>query len=391
MSISHKHAPLAIRELFAFTSEQQLHLMKTILEKGYASECIVIATCNRTEVYTYQEDGGRSKSFTGLQQVILEEAGAVDAENMVDYIRFYQGRKAVHHLFQVAAGLDSMVLGEDQILGQVKRAHEQAMQAHTSGVFLNTFFRYAVTGAKKVKTDTQLSKTSVSTGTLAIKAAEEVLGSLKGKRVMVLGGTGKIGSIVLKNLQSLKGVKVYSTLRNVAVIHRAEGTACDYIDYRERYAYAEECDVFISATASPHYTLTYDKLKEAFQTERERVYIDLAVPMDIEEKIASLPGARLFHMDDFTELAKENNTRKEAEARAADSILEDYELDFERWMIFQKSIPMIQQTKKQILAEAEKKGFEKALDKWFYQVREHAHPEELEQFFRCMEHSQEEE
>ena len=106
--------------------------------------------------------------FRSSQEALLSSAGLDNKENVSSYLRFYEGQKASHHLFQVASGLDSMVIGEDQILGQIKEAHEQARNAGTTGVYLNTLFRYAVTGAKKVKTDTQLSKTSVSTASLAV-------------------------------------------------------------------------------------------------------------------------------------------------------------------------------------------------------------------------------
>ena len=209
LSISHKTAALEIRELFAFTGEQQVELMQALCGEAGAAESVVISTCNRTEIYTfYTKEEQQQKLFSRLQRVVLAKAGALGVEHITDYLRFYQGEKAVRHLFLVASGLDSMVMGEDQILGQVKKAHERAREAGTTGKYLNTLFRYAVTCAKRIKTDTELSKTSVSTATLAVKAAEEVLGSLQGKKIMVIGGTGQIGGIVLKNLYSMKGLHI---------------------------------------------------------------------------------------------------------------------------------------------------------------------------------------
>lgn len=204
ISISHQNAPLAIRELFAFSESVQEDLMRQMLEREYALECVIISTCNRTEVYTYSER--RESNFTDMQNLLLEFAEASEVENMGEYVRFYSGPGAVKHLFHVAAGLDSMVMGEDQILGQVKRAHEQARKIGTCDVYLNTLFRYAVTAAKKVKTETDLSRTTVSTATMAIKAAEQVLGTLYGRKVMLIGASGKIGSVVLKNLQCIEEI-----------------------------------------------------------------------------------------------------------------------------------------------------------------------------------------
>ncbi|MGN8799589.1 glutamyl-tRNA reductase [Candidatus Merdisoma sp. HCP28S3_D10] len=390
ISISHKTAPLEVRELFAFTKEKQAELGRILREEGGAAESVIIATCNRTEIYTYFDAAQDKKKnvFTRLQELILRESGAVALkEDVSDYLRFYQDRKAVHHLLSVTAGLDSMVVGEDQILGQVKQAHGLAQETGNSGKYLNTLFRYAVTCAKRIKTDTELSKTSVSTATLAVKAAEEAFGgSLEGKNVMVIGGTGQIGGIVLKNLYSLKGLRIYSTLRNVTLTHDAhrKSESDTVIDYKERYDYIDDMDVIISATASPHYTLTGTKVKERLRTDKTRVFVDLAVPVDIEESIAEFPHTFFYNMDDFTELAEANNRAKKEAVQQAGEILEEYEEDFMCWMIFQQAVPRLQEVKQWMEEEAEKKGFGKAIDKLFYRIRENADPEELEAFVNCL-------
>ena len=384
ISISHRNAPLAIRELFAFPEQVQVDLMHQMLDRKFAQECVMIGTCNRTEVYTYSEYAG--SNFTDMQDLLLEFAGAADVEHMGDYVRFYSGTKAVKHLFHVAAGLDSMVMGEDQILGQVKRAHEQARQAGTCEVYLNTLFRYAVTAAKKVKTETDLSRTTVSMATMAVKAAEKTLGSLHGKKVMLIGASGKIGSVVLKNLQCIEGAEVCITSRNMrqACEDRHHKVTYQVMEYESRYELMDEMDVIISATSSPHYTLTYDNLAKCLKTSKQRVLVDLAVPIDIEAKVEWLPGVKRYDNDDFQELAKANNEKKQHEAMAADQILEEVRLDFERWMVFQQALPEIKKMKAWMLEEAEKKGFGKAIDKMFYRIRDNSSPESLKAFFKTM-------
>lgn len=388
MSISHKTAPLAIRELFAFTAQQQTDLMRDLIEEGKAAESVIIATCNRTEIYAYYEpeQDHHRKAFSLMQELILRAAKAEDNEEVTEYIRFYQDEKAVCHLCSVAAGLDSMVIGEDQILSQVKKAAEQAHEAGTAGKYLNKLFQYAVTCAKRIKTDTELSRTTVSTATLAIKAADKTIGGLEGKNVMVIGGTGQIGGIVLKNLYSLKGLNIYTTLRNVTLTHDAhiKSESNTVLDYRDRYDYVDAMDVIFSATASPHYTMTYAKVKEKLKTAKPRVFVDLAVPVDIEENIARLPQTSIYNMDDLAELARENNRAKKQAVKEAGEILTEYETDFLRWMIFQQSVPRIQETKAWMEEEAEKKGLDRAIDKLFYRIRENASPEELSAFFRCI-------
>ncbi|MCI8821219.1 MAG: glutamyl-tRNA reductase [Lachnospiraceae bacterium] len=385
ISISHQNAPLSVRELFAFPENVQVDLMKQMLERKSAQECVMISTCNRTEVYTWSDS--ESSHFTDMQELLLEFAGAAQMEHMSDYVRFYSGSKAVKHLFHVAAGLDSMVMGEDQILGQVKRAHEQARCAGTCEVYLNTLFRYAVTAAKKVKTETDLSRTTVSMATMAVKAAEKTFGTLHGKKVMLIGASGKIGSVVLKNLQCIEGAEVFITSRNMrqACADRHHKVTYHVMEYDNRYELMDEMDVIISATSSPHYTITYDKLAKCLRTSRQRVLVDLAVPIDIEEKTEWLPGIRRYDVDDFQELAKVNNEKKRHEALAADQILEEIRLDFERWMVFQQALPKIGRMKEWMLQEAEKKGLEKAIDKMFYRIRDNSSPEALRAFFEHME------
>lgn len=387
ISISHKIAPLKIRELFAFSKEQQEELMKNMVADALIDECIVVATCNRTEIYTYTSTGNSpGEIFHVMQKILLREAKAENTENIMDYILFYHDKKAIHHLFEVTTGLDSMVIGEDQILGQVKTAQEQAMAIHTSGVFLNTLFRYAITGAKKVKTDTDLSKTSVSTATLALKIAEKELGTVHGKKVLIIGASGKIGGIVMKNFGCIEGVKLYVTVRSINTLQRSRHMKADYetISYDARYGVLDEMDVIISATSSPHYTLTYDKMIKNFKTNKKRVFVDLAVPMDIESKIKEKANCIYYNIDDFTKISRENNEKKMREAEAAGEILDDYELQFERWFIFQKSLPIMQKMRDNFLKVAEHKGTKNAFDHLFYWVRENNSPEDLQVFFDCL-------
>jgi len=385
VNISHKTAPLHIRALFAFNEDEQLAIMEKINQCPVIEESVVIATCNRTEVYTYTgAENSDREAFEWVQKVLADSIRHASSEDISSVIRFYYGEKAVRHLFEVACGLDSMVIGEDQILGQVKNAHKQAMTHHLCGTYLNTFFRYAVTAAKKVKTETKLSKTPVSTASICIKAAEHYVGRLAGKKVMIIGATGKIGGIVLKNLLADYKPDIYVTARNFkgekTMVDGHHHYAYTQISYEERYRYLKEMDVVISATASPHYTMTYEHVSKNIVPGKRMAFMDLAVPLDIESRIGSLDNVGCFNIDDFSKTAKENNEAKLLEAGAARDILEDYETEFQKWMLFQQALPAMRRVKSEIMADYEEKGIETAVDKLFYRIRESARVEELENF-----------
>ena len=405
LSVSHKAAPLQIRELFAFSKEQQLAIMEQLRMDGVIQEAVVLSTCNRTEVYVYSEEENERIVYDRMLTVVSNMAKENQKENeskeedsFGGYYRLYHGEKAIHHLFSVTAGLDSLVIGEDQILGQVKRAHAFAREHKQCGVYLNTFFRYAVTGTKKVKTQTDLSKTSVSTATLAVKVLQEEYQSLVGKKIMVIGATGKIGSIVLKNLQSINGIKLYVTMRGISAVKKVDdsytnrkngccyGDRCtgyEIIPYEERYHYIEEMDGIISATASPHYTITASHLKRYWKG-KKMVFVDLAVPMDIEHEVGQLAGISCYHMDDLSRSARENNERKKEEAIHAKRILRDYEVQFKKWFLFQQSYGMIDEVTNYLEKMIEKKGTKKVLNQFFYQMREANEPEMFANFLQAV-------
>ncbi len=302
--------------------------------------------------------------------------GTADAD-IRRYVRRYYGRQAVHHLFQVAAGLDSMVIGEDQILGQVKQAYEFSHGRGGCKTCFHTLFRDVVTGAKRVKTDTLLSKTPVSTASLAVKAAEEHLGGLKGKKIMIIGATGKIGNIVLKNVQGISGLEVFVTMRSHSSPDKlGHGVVCRQIPYEDRYLWIDQMDVIVSATSSPHYTITALAAKPYLKTDKERVFLDLAVPPNIEECV----GGQYFNIEDMSRLARRNNERKLAEVETANQIIEEYESRFYKWLLYRTYESSIGELRDSLIQTAGEKGLEAAVNRLFYQLREAGTVEEAEAF-----------
>lgn len=245
LCVSHKTADTKIRGLFAFDDDAKLRIMDRLIKSADINEMVLLATCNRTELYCEVAEK-TEKNVLYMQQVLLEEAGVSDNSEIQDVILRYE-EKSCTSPFMVAAGLDSVVLGEDQILGQVKNAYLESDKKGYIGQVFHSLFQAAMAAAKRVKTDTPMSKTSVSTASLALKQACEEFGSLSGKNIMIIGASGKIGNIVMRDALEIEGVNVYVTTRN----HIPEKNArCRIIDYADRYEHMPKMDVIISSTSS---------------------------------------------------------------------------------------------------------------------------------------------
>lgn len=330
ISISFRSAPEEVRKRFAFSAQKAGEAEKEeFLEK--AGEAVLLATCNRTEVYAAGEGG-----FARLEK-LLAEKGEVAETEIRRISRRFSGKKACAHLYQVACGMDSMVVGEDEILGQVREAYRFSAERGKCGYELNTAFQGALACAKKIKTETLLSKTSVSVATLACTeifrfgrmegktGAQDSAAGGKGRLcVLLIGGSGRMGTSLLKNLLERKDIEVLATRRSHG-IGGAESARMTVVDYRDRYRFLKRADVVVSATDSPHYTITAGeawKYLAPSAKAKERLFIDIAVPADIDREIAGFPGCRVVGIDDFERLAEENNRKKQQAVLDAGQLLE---------------------------------------------------------------------
>ncbi|SET03601.1 glutamyl-tRNA reductase [[Clostridium] polysaccharolyticum] len=319
ISISFKTAPLEVREKFAFSREEAIEFAKLAVKKQEIRECMVLSTCNRNEVYFV----GTRHAIEEMEE-LLSQYKKVSRSQVIKYYYIFAKEAAVRHAFAVASGMDSMVLGEDEILGQVKDAYQLALGNQTTDFVLNTVFQNAMNCAKKIKTDTNLSKTPVSIGTLV---ANEIFHFPKEeKNVFIVGLTGKMGTIIMKNVYGRHGVTVFGSTRTVTDHYQKEYPNVRVVGYGERYPYLEEADIVISATTSPHYTITKEELEKHLTSHKKRLYIDLAVPSDIDKSIEELGNITLYNIDYFEYLSKHNNQKKEREIELGKEIMEQ-ELD----------------------------------------------------------------
>lgn len=338
ISISYKSADIQLRQRLAFSKNACHKIMFDLISGNKVSECVVLCTCNRTEVYFCGEKGSEKAVVAAL----ADNAG-VSEELLSKHLFLFCDDTAIFHLFKVACGIDSMVIGEDEILGQTKSAYLFAKECHTVSYELNMIFQAAFACAKKIKTETALSKTSVSVATLA---ANEVSKFGDNVNVLVIGASGKIGTTVLKNLVSHKNVTVRATLRqHNSQLSFFEDMGIEVVDYKKRYEYIDCSDCIISATSSPHYTITFYDLKDCLSDKRKRIFIDLAVPPDIDASITRLDGVSLVNIDYFQQLAKDNNALKLDSVDTAKYIIAS-EIDvLKKDLIFHDFLPLLDRVK----------------------------------------------
>lgn len=379
LSLSFRNTPQKIREYFAFDNEDKKILLKSLCSEELIDEAVVLITCNRTEIYV---SSGNGKSTSSIINIILEKCEdiiGVNIDNIRDYLLFYTGKSAVSHLYKVSAGLDSMLVGEDQILGQVKDAIEFARECDTAHLYLNTLFRDAVTEAKKIKTETMISKSGVSTATLALRAAKDVLNSFSGKNILIIGASGKIGDIVLKNALSYDFAQIYVTRRrhNIDMSPNAMDRV-SIIEYNDRYDYIKNADVIVSATSGPHFTLTKEHIQENIVPGSKKVFIDLAVPCDIDERVSNLDNIYYYNMDDMKKFADENNEKKKISIEKANAMTDEGVEKFLKWALFQENLKVFSDATENLEKEMARIGEKKALEHLFYKIRDNGSLEALQ-------------
>lgn len=365
ISISYKTALVSVREQFAFTLEEQKEFIDQLKQQKMIDGAVILCTCNRSEIYIT----GEKEAVSILQRELARYKNKHVGE-ILNYLHIYSEDKAIRHLYQVCCGIDSMVLGEDEILRQVKTAYSLSLELGFVNYELNIFFQRAIACAKKIKTNTNLSKTPISIATLV---ANEIFHFPKEKKqVLIIGITGQIGNILLKNIVSKPNIEILGTIRSHKTKIKTEIKASNLmiIDYIQRYQYIDNSDIIISATTSPHYTITYDKLKEWIRQKKERLFLDLSVPIDIDPYIQEIEGVKLYNIDQFQELSKLNNKKKLKELDIANAIMENYIDEVKKEILFHDYLTQIEKTKKIVK--------EKSLESILYTIRDNVDSKKLE-------------
>ena len=292
-----------------------------------AQECVVLSTCNRTELWTY----GELRAPLPQIFIALRESGS---EN-IPYLVERQGEQAVWHLLRLSCGMRSQVFGEDQILTQVGHALDLARRAQTTGPILEMLFRTAVTAAKRVKSTIRLTETDRSMAIQAVDFLENLLGGLRGRPCLVIGN-GEMGRLAAAQLLA-RGCRVRMTVRSYRHGDVLLPAGVQPISYDGRLEALREVDIVVSATTSPHYTVRAQQLQEQ-PLMRPTVFCDLAVPRDIDPAIAALPGAQVYDADQLCSGARDGN--REA-IQQAEGVLRAYWQEFQSWYTFRPLVSSV--------------------------------------------------
>lgn len=331
--LEHSLAPISLRERLSFTRQQTAEMMIKIQSFPLISGCVLVSTCNRTELYL-------SCAETVDPGELLCRAAGAEYAPYQDVFVTRSGKEAAEHLMQVAAGLRSRIFGEDQILSQVKNAIALAREAKTADSVLETLFRSAISAGKEVRTKVRLTPVPASAAGMAVSLLQEKLGELKGKKALVIGN-GEMGRLSASLLQQA-GCQAAVTLRTYRHGETIVPPGCGVIPYEERFRCMEDRDILISATTSPHYTVTAGQIAEI--SSPPAVMIDLAIPRDIQPEVGLLPGISLYNIDDLG-----NDLENRTIPQEVTDILRAQMENFYRWLNFRDCMPSMESLKQAIV------------------------------------------
>ena len=341
LGISHKTAPLALRERLAFTEGRATGLLGELTNAEPVIEAAAVSTCNRSELYLVVSDPVEAES--AALSVLAREAGIRPTE-LVESLYSHRGIEAAEHLFEVAAGLDSMILGEAEIQGQVKRAYELALVEGATGPILNRLFRGALATGKRVRSETRIGEGGISVPSAAVELAGRSLGGDLGARRVLLIGAGETAELTAKALAA-KGVQAVFVAnrrydRAIGLASRFGGEA---VRFDELPAQLGRADIVVSSTNSPHHIVEREELElvMADRAGRPLLFIDLAVPRDIDPACHEVDGVLIHDVDSVQSVADRNFSGREAEARAAERIVASEAVRFERWLGSLEVLPTV--------------------------------------------------
>lgn len=339
LGVNHKTAPVAIREQLAFSGDSALPFSELMALEG-CTECCILSTCNRVEIIVVSRDPDKTALL--LRRFLFGKSTITDQESE-KYSYLYRGKEAITHLFRVGASLDSMIVGEPQILGQLKQAYKASAENNCTGAILNRFLHKAFTVAKRVRTETNIGGSAVSISYAAVELAKKIFGDLQGKTVMLIGA-GEMAELAAEHLltQGISEVIVVNrTFENaVKLAQRFNGKAAGLEDL---IPLLENVDILISSTGATDLVLKQEDVKPVMHQRMNRplFLIDIAVPRDLDEKLNKLDNVYLYDIDDLTHVVDINKTERDKEAGRGERIVSEETIKFGQWLEGMEVTPSI--------------------------------------------------
>ncbi|WP_281889102.1 glutamyl-tRNA reductase [Paenibacillus sp. YYML68] len=339
--LNYRTAPVSIREKFAFAQGELPLALQELKSTKCVMECVIVGTCNRTELYVAVDTQNMCAHHL---RTFIEKWFKVPKEQFSEHLYIYENQAAINHLFRVTSGLDSMILGETQILGQVRDAFFLAQEHKTTGVLFNTLFKQAVTMAKRAHTDTGINENPVSVSYAAVELGKRIFGSYENKKVLIIGA-GKMSELTAKHLTA-------SGANKVTVVNRTLGRAQELAERFRGVAstmdklmlHLEEADIVISSTGSTGYVLTAEMVSSVLQRRRSRplFMIDIAVPRDLDPRLGDMPNVYLYDIDNLQSIVSAHLEERQKAAVKIEEMIQAEIVAFEQWSKTLGIAPVIQ-------------------------------------------------
>ncbi|MDP6624901.1 MAG: glutamyl-tRNA reductase [Nitrospinota bacterium] len=346
VGVNHKSAPVEIREKLAFSEKKLVESLKNLYQHPLISENVILSTCNRVEIYAQVEDIENGiislkKFFTDYHEIPMQD--------LDEHFYVYINQETIEHLFSVSSSLDSMVVGEPQILGQVKSAYAAARDKNAAGVILSQLFEKSFSVAKKVRTETAIAEKAVSISFAAVELAKKIFDDLKNKVVLLIGA-GEMSELAARHLLASGVNSILVSSRNferaVELARGLNGSAIRFENFTDELI---RTDIVISSTSAPHSIIRKDAVETAIHERKNKpmFFIDIAVPRDIEPEVNDVENVYLYNIDDLREIVDANQLEREKEAEEARKLIKiEVEL-FSKWLESLKVTPTITSIREQ--------------------------------------------
>lgn len=347
LGLNHRTAPIEVRERIVFDAERLPQALAALRALPGVQEALIVSTCNRTELYCVAGDDAPP-----MTEWLTASSGV---GSLADCLYRLQGTDAVRHLFSVAAGLDSLILGEPQILGQLKDAYRAAQQGGTAGALLNRLFQNSFSVAKQVRTETAIGALAVSVASAGVQLARRIFASFE-RRTALLVGAGEMIELTARHLHGQRIGRLIIANRSLSRAERiAEGPQASAILLDALPAHLAQADIVISGTARPGHVIGLEHVQAALRARRRRpiFMLDLAVPRDIDPRVGDLEDVYLYTIDDLRQVVDDNLKARHAAATAASAIIDEHAIRFMSGLKAQDAVPLIRELRGQAEAARE--------------------------------------